>query len=141
MARREPHRDPRRTDRPTDPLADALGADPEEVRRALRAIRDAGPEDLPPTWALRTATEAFDTPLHVGTTRVRRASITAGDPTHGAYRSDDHISRYRADLNGACPECDRGTIRVNYRATHHMAGAHRVECKRCGAVLVSEEWG
>lgn len=131
---------------------DRQGPSRQDIADAVKTVAGAKVPGTPRLAALRVI-ESLGLPFCVEERRVKEVSITSGDPTHGAKRSDDHLSRYVVELPIAkvsddavhgffCPECDEGErARYRYRATHHIAGGESLWCLSCEEKLYGEEWG
>lgn len=134
------------------PQAEERGPSPDEVADALETVLTTNVPGTPRVGALRTLTDALETPFSVGTRTVREVSIRRGDPNHGAKRSDDHIGAYEvaaplsevspAAFDGdECPNCMSTTAVYSFGAYHHMAASESLVCETCEQTLHAEEWG
>lgn len=134
-------RDQRRRGPPADAIADA--ADECQTHNV---------PGTPDVRALKVLRDGMALPLEVGDRKVVEASITDGDPQHGALRSDDHIGRYEVELpfaavspdtheGDACHECGASRALYRYSANHHISGYERLYCLTCEEQVYSEDWG
>lgn len=123
-----------------------------QIQRALDAVLEADIPGTPSASHAAALKDGVSLPVEAESRVVRHISITQGDPQHGAYRSDTHVSGYTvafplaeakpdAGVPDECPECASLTGVFNYRAHHYIAGSESITCEECDKTLYSHEWG
>lgn len=116
-----------------DDMADAM-------RDAHRALTSGEEPSVPKVSTVSTLKRVASPPYHVGEVTIKSASVTGGDPRHGAKMSADHVSRFVARFPYPCPECPAGTATLEYDRHHNIAGSRSLTCA-CGYEHESETWG
>ena len=140
-----------RNDAQNEPRAEHLPRS-DQVSDARERVAET-PLD-PGVWAVDVLGDAFGFPTVVGDVLLVSASVTRGQPRHGAMRSDDHLGSLEVvasnetirdgsalDVPDACPVC--GLSRTTYTlSTHHnIAGHESAVCAACGNEHDGEMWG
>lgn len=155
----------RRSERGADRNQDIplRGPSPDEYAEAIGEVTSHDLPGTPSIESIRTICSAGRLPLSIGRRTLREASIETGS-SHGAKRSDAHVSRYElvapirqfdsevlsesevVELEGDhgqhdphCVECGGREAIYRYNVNHFISGHQSILCARCAAVFDKEE--
>lgn len=146
------HRQPEHHPEGADPRAESLPR-PDQVADARERVAKA-PLD-PGVWAVDVLGDAFGFPTPVDDdVLIVSASVTRGQPRHGAMRSDDHLGSLEVvagnetiragsalDVPDECPVCGLSRTTYTLSTHHHIAGHESAVCAACGREHDAEMWG
>lgn len=134
------------------------GPEEDTLAEAIEAITDHAVPGTPGVNVIETIQSAAGFPFSVGSRTVREASIKSGNPSHGAMRTDAHVSYYEIVLpirelqydevdvdaidlelaegvhEPSCDGCASREAIFRYRASQHTV-LSEVVCEQCDAVI------
>ena len=112
----------------------------EEVTDALQRVLSCGPKSQPNVRDAKIVTRSFGLPITIEHKTIRELRVAKGDPTHGAKRSDDYVSKFEVEYPGRCDECGNGQLVYMYSINNMWYGGQDIRCEVCDTTLFEEVW-